>query len=376
MPLQSSKGMSVGKSIRVFRNRDLSLDSSVRTQDQAVKTWVRLINAPGHPGGASGPIPVAGTNPTQSWENYSELLVFAVAGGGGGGGRGDDDMGGGGGGGAGQFDGYPIPITNPGGYTYSIPGGGAAGSYPPSGGDGATAAALTIVETGPGTTVFTLTGGGGAPTTPNNYQPSGGTGGSSYGTGATQPPYGSHGGGNGSVQAGRYVNNRCGFGTDGDFGGAGGGGAGSPSVNDYSGQGTNASVNVPGSILRPGSHPTAPSALVPNAAATNCAGESGRINTYGPTTYTVWGGSPLDNSLQIKGVAGANGGAGSPVGQAGALAPATEATPNYPTAPGAGGGTGGGIEWNGTGDTGYGGGGGGGQPGGNGGAGYLVVYIR
>ena len=75
MPLQSSKGMSVGKSLKVFRNRDLSLDSSVRTQDQAAKTWVRLVNAPGHPGGASGPIPVAGNNPTQPWSSYSLSLI-------------------------------------------------------------------------------------------------------------------------------------------------------------------------------------------------------------------------------------------------------------------------------------------------------------
>ena len=369
--------MSVGKSLKVFRNRDLSLDSSVKTQDQAAKTWVRLVNAPGHPGGASGPIPVAGNNPTQPWSSYSELLVFAVAGGGGGGGRGDDDMGGGGGGGAGQFDGYPIPITNPGGYTYSIPGGGNGASYPPSGGDGTDATALTIVETGPGNVIFTIEGGHGAVSMPGNYSPDSGTGGAYWGAGGAPGPYSSHAGGNGSVKPGRYVNNRCGFGTAGDYGGAGGGGGGMPTINDYSGQGTNASANVYGSFLRPGTHPTAPAQLQPNQSTLIKAGEDGRNNTYGPTTYTSWGGSPLDNSLQIKGVNGASGGTGgSPVGQAGTLSPASEATPNYPTAPAAGGGTGGGVQWNGAGDTGYGGGGGGGQAGGRGGAGYLVVYIR
>lgn len=287
--------------------------------------WIRILNQAGSfPGNTTGSFPTTG---------YVELLIFAVAGGGAGGAGGNDDGGGGGGGGAGQFTGYPIPLSVSGPYSYSIPGGGEPANAP--GGDGSPSPSLTVSS--PGGIVFSLSGGSGADSSSNNAV------GNFGGAGAPAGPYASHAGGTGRIVQGREINNTPTNGSPGAYGGAGGGGSGV-----WAG---------PTTVGNPG------------------------LNNTVTSTVTTFGGYPLLTPFSVAGSNGASGtdrtpNGGSPTG-----------SPNLPAFGGpsgvynGGGGAGGGVQFFGTGNSGYGAGGGGGHAqggstSGRGGAGYLVVYAR
>lgn len=308
----------------IFTARAFVFGRSVAASSSSTE-WIRILNQEGSfPGDITGSFPTSG---------YTELLIFAVAGGGGGGAGGDDDGGGGGGGGAGQFTGYPILLSTPGSYSYSIPGGGAPSNS--VGGDGGSSPTLTVSS--PVGVVFSLSGGSGGDSTPSNST------GNYGGAGAPSGSYGSHGGGTGNVVRGRNVNNTPTNGSPGAYGGAGGGGAGV-----WAG----------------------PTTL----------GNPGYNNTV-TSTVTTFGGYPLLIPFSVTGSNGASGTNAVPLGGS------PTGSPNLPALGGpsgvynGGGGAGGGVLFFGTGNSGYGAGGGGGAAQGNsvsgrGGAGYLVIYAR
>ena len=329
-PFKSSLAKSASKLFGVFNQSDLSLrGAAAKTKFVDPNTdWIRILNQAGPSSG------------TLSFDNvgYNELLIFGVGGGAGGAAGSDDDGGGGGAGAAGQVNGYRIQSINPAHtYTYSIPGGGAA--VISTGDDGNPGGDTTLSD--PGGVIFSLTGGAGAAQGPSNSN--------AYAAPATaNPPYGSHGGGGGSINEGRYVDRRSTSGVPGNYGGAGGGGGGTWTRNDE--QGT-----------------------------------AGLNNTMPSTTVSSYAGRDLDVAFSCVGT---NGTAASPPTNFGG-SPGPGAANNNDPAGGAagrpytgGGGAGGGLRFFGTGNGGYGAGGGaaGGQqasaPSGAGGAGYLVVYAR
>ena len=190
-PFKSTGGFSVGKLLGVFRDRDLTLNSSVRTnRSELFSASGGSIN--GDPGG-NGYLYHVFTGPgtfTVSGPLVGRQFDVLLIGGGGAGGATDSSNGAGGGGAGGVVNHSLLPITGP--LTINIGVGGlhpnANNTYGPNGGDS------TIVSpTGPWTLTAKGGGYGGGYDTIGNPGGSGG-GGGGYGGGygnvkstATQP---------------------------------------------------------------------------------------------------------------------------------------------------------------------------------------------
>ena len=230
-PFKSTGGFSVGKLLGVFRNRDLTLNSNVRTDRYVEPPLVAKAT-----GGTLIPSTTAGNgyfyhvfitpSPFVVDTSISSAEILVVGGGGAGG---DTLSGGGGAGGIAYATSVPLPATT---YTVGVgTGGNAPRAAAPAVGDGNPGFISRFYNTPLSVDINGLGGGGAAYYTGGVPNPSGSDPGGSSG-GTTGSPIGSatQPGATGVIPGGsitKYGNvGRLGSGTNG--GGGGGAGAGAP----------------------------------------------------------------------------------------------------------------------------------------------------